>query len=115
MGFLWHYIGNRVAKHCAMETQDNNKSSQQEQKDKRTDFFEKREMNLDTDDAANAGDESFTPIYLNEDSVLQTPEEKEHDERIDPQENDKMEAMEFDARETTFDKLNNEERNGVGE
>ncbi len=94
-----------------METQHNNQPA----KDKRTDFFEKREMNADINDTDNAGDESFTPIYLDEENVLQTPEEKQHDENTDLKKNDKVEAVDIDAEETIFDKMNDEERNGVGE
>lgn len=90
---------------------DNN----QPQKDKSTDFFEKREMNMDSSDADNKGDGSFTPIYLNDENVLQTPQEKQHDESINPQQNNKLEAIDIDDEETIFDKLNDEERNGIGE
>lgn len=93
-----------------MQTENN-----QPQKDKRTDFFEKREMNMNTDDADNKGDNSFTPIYLNDENVLQTPEEKQHDESVNAQKADKLEAIDIDAEETTFDKMNDEERNGIGE
>lgn len=92
-----------------MPTEDNKQT-----KDTRTDFFEKREMNADVDDKQNAGDDSFTPIYLNDENVLQTPEEKKHDESVNLQKNDKVEAIDIDAEETTFDKLNNEERDSSG-
>ena len=99
-----------------MQTNENNQSSAgNDTKNKRTDFFEKREMNHDITDADNTGDESFTPIYLDDDNVLQTPEEKKHDESINAQKNDKLEAIDIDADETTFDKMNDEERNGIGE
>lgn len=94
-----------------MQTEDN----KQPQKDKRTDFFEKREMGIDANDADNKGDDSFTPIYLNDESVLQTPGEKQHDESVNAQKNNKLEAMDTDIEETTFDKMNDEERNGIGE
>jgi hypothetical protein len=84
------------------------------QKDSRTDFFEKRETNANIDDKANAGDDGFTPIYLDDENVLQTPEEKQHDETVDPQKNDTVEATDIDNEETTFDKLNDSERDSSG-
>ncbi len=85
-------------------------------KNKSTDFFEKREMNKDVTDADNAGDDSFTPIYLNDETVLQTPDEKKHDESIHAEQNDKMEVMDTDKDETMFDKLNdNAQRRGMNE
>ena len=92
-----------------MPSENNN-----EQKDARTEFLKKTEMNATIDDKDNAGDGSFTPIYLNSDTTLQTPSEKKHDESIDPQKNDKVESIDVDAEETTFDKLNNEERDSSG-
>lgn len=71
-------------------------------------------MNADLDDKDNAGDDSFTPIYLNSDTTLQTPEEKKRDESIDPQKGDKVEATDVDIEETTFDKLNDAERDPNG-
>lgn len=108
---LWHHIGNFADKIFYMQTEDNNQS----QKDKRTDFFEKREMNMDITDADNQGTNAFTPIYLDDENVLQTPEEKQHDDSVDAQKNDKLEAIDIDAEKTTFDKMNDEERNGIGE
>ena len=99
-----------------MQTNENNQPSEAKKgTDKRTDFFEQREMNNDITDGDNAGNESFTPIYLNNDSVLQTPEEKKKDESINAQKNDKLESINVDAEQTTFDKMNDEERNGIGE
>ncbi len=99
-----------------MQTNENSQpQAEQNSKDKRTDFFERREMNNDITDEDNKGDDSFTPIYLNDDNVLQTPEEKRHDESVNAQANNKVEAIDIDAEETTFDKMNDEERNGIGE
>ncbi len=98
--------------------QEQNKSQQKENigKNKSTDFFEKREMNKEVTDADNAGDDTFTPIYLNDESVLQTPEEKKHDDSINAQQNDKVEVIDTDKDETTFDKLNdNSQRRGMNE
>ncbi len=92
-----------------MPTEDN-----KQPKDARTDFFEKREINANIDDKENAGDESFTPIYLDDENVLQTPEEKKHDESVNLQKNDKVEATNIDAEETTIDKLNDAERDSSG-
>lgn len=99
-----------------MQTNENSQPSEEKKAtDRRTDFFEQREMNNDIKDDDNAGDESFTPIYLNDESVLQTPEEKQKDESTNAQEDDKLEAINIDSNETIFDKLNDEERNGIGE
>ena len=98
-----------------MQTQENTPATDKETKNKSTDFFEKREMNKDITDKDNAGDDSFTPIYLDDENVLQTPQEKQHDESVNAQKNDKVEATNIDAEETIFDKMNDEERNGIGE
>jgi hypothetical protein len=99
-----------------MQTEANNQQPTSDNtKDKRTDFFEKREMNAAVNDDDNAGDSSFTPIYLDDENVLQTPEEKKHDESVNLQKNDSVEAINIDAEETTFDKMNDEERNGMGQ
>lgn len=85
-------------------------------KNKRTDFLEKREMNNEVTDADNAGDEGFTPIYLDDENVLQTPEEKKQDESTNSQKNDKVEVIDTDKDETLFDKLNdNSQRRGMNE
>ena len=99
-----------------MQTNENNQPQTEEKaKNKSTDFFEKREMNNDITDEDNAGNEAFTPIYLNDNNILQTPGEKKHDEGVDTQKNDKMEAINIDTDETIFDKMNDEERNGIVE
>jgi len=96
-----------------MQTQDKNQPSvNNEAKDKRTEFFEKREQNANLDDADNAGDDSFTPIYLNDETVLQTPEEKKHDESVDPQKNDKVETTDTNSGGTVFDRMNDEAGSG---
>ncbi len=99
-----------------MQEQNKTQPADDSQKNKRTDFFEKIEMNNEVNDDDNAGDNSFTPIYLNDNNVLQTPEEKKHDEGINAQQNDKLEAVNPDANETLFDKLNNNaQRHGMNE
>ena len=97
-----------------MPTENNKTSTGANEQDKSREFFEKREMNQPANDADNAGDDSFTPIYLNDDNVLQTPGEKKHDESVDLQKNDTVEPIDIDAEETMFDKLNDAERNGSG-
>lgn len=98
--------------------QEQNKSQPKENtgKNKSTDFFEKREMNNEVNDADNAGDDTFTPIYSDDENVLQTPEEKEHDDSINPQQNDKVEVIDTGKDETLFDDLNdNAQRRGMNE
>ena len=87
----------------------------EDSKDKRIDFLKKEEMGLERDDADNAGDEGFTPIYLNSDTTLQTPGEKQHDESVHPDKNTSVEASEDDLHDTTFDRMKNEERTNIGE
>ncbi len=74
-------------------------------RDKHINFLEKEEMGLDRTDADNAGDASFTPMYLDTDNSLQTPEEKQHDEQVDPGKSRTVEASEDDLDETMFDRL----------
>ncbi len=99
-----------------MQEQNNPKQKENSGKNKSTEFFEKREMNNEVNDADNAGDDTFTPIYLNDESVLQTPGEKKHDDSINLQQNDKVEVIDTDRDETMFDKLNdNAQRRGMNE
>ena len=73
-------------------------------------------MNKEVNDADNAGDDTFTPIYLNDETVLQTPDEKKHDDSTHAQQNDKVEAINVDENETIFDKLNdNAQRRSMNE
>lgn len=85
-----------------------------QQQGARNEFLKKEEMNANLTDKDNAGDDTFTPIYLNSDTTLQSPEEKKQDESINPQKDDKVEATDVDDEETTFDKLNDEERDPNG-
>jgi len=80
-------------------------------REKHINFLEKEEMGLDITDADNAGDASFTPIYLDTDNTLQTPDEKQHDEKVHPGKNDRLEASEDDLDETMFDRLNSGDQN----
>lgn len=80
-------------------------------REKHINFLEKEEMGLDRTDADNAGDANFTPIYLNADNTLQTPDEKQHDEQVDPGKNTTVEASEDDLDETLFDHLNKGDQN----
>ena len=69
-------------------------------------------MGIDRTDEDNAGDNSFTPIYLDSDNTLQTPDEKKHDETVDPGKSTTIEASEDDLHDTLFDRMgdNNPER-----
>jgi len=80
-------------------------------REKHIDFLEKEEMGLDITDADNAGDASFTPVYLDSDNTLQTPAEKQHDEQVDPDKSTTVEASEDDLDETLFDRLNKGDQN----
>ncbi|TKK69913.1 hypothetical protein FC093_07500 [Ilyomonas limi] len=80
-------------------------------REKHINFLEKEEMGLDRTDADNAGDATFTPVYLDADNTLQTPEEKQHDEQVNPGKNTKVEASEDDLDETLFDRLNKGDKN----
>jgi len=75
-------------------------------REKHINFLKKEEMGLDRTDEDNAGDASFTPIYLDSDNTLQTPDEKMHDEQVNPGKSTHVEASEDDLDETIFDKAN---------
>ncbi len=83
--------------------------------DKHINFLEKEETGANITDADNAGDDSFTPIYLDDDNTLQTPDEKRHDESVDPGKSTTMEASEDDLNDTAFDRMKGEERTNIGE
>lgn len=91
-----------------MDTQHNN-----QQEDARKEFLKKEAMGIEHTDEENAGTDSFTPIYLNSDTTLQTPEEKQHDESIDPGKNNTVEASEDDLNETSFDKMKDRGQAGI--
>ena len=81
--------------------------------DKHINFLEKEEMGIDRTDEDNKGDASFTPIYLDSDTTLQTADEKKHDENINPGKSTTVEASEDDLNDTQFDRMgdSNAERN----
>lgn len=54
------------------------------------------------------GNES-TPIYLTTDSTLQTPEEHERDQRIDPRKDDTMDVSDTDLEEIKAGRLTGRE------
>ena len=58
--------------------------------------------------ASNESDDSV-PIYLNSDTTLQTPEEHERDQRIDPRKSDKMDVSDSDLEEIKAGKLTGRE------
>lgn len=80
-------------------------------RDKHINFLEKEEMGQEITDADNAGDASFTPVYLDDDNTLQTPDEKKHDEQVSPGTGNRVEASEDDLDETMFDRLNKGDQN----
>jgi hypothetical protein len=86
-------------------------------RDKHINFRKKEEMGIERTDEDNAGDASFTPIYLNSDTTLQTPDEKKHDESVNPGKSTHVEASEDDLHDTLFDRLgdNNPEQSNGGE
>jgi hypothetical protein len=55
--------------------------------------------NTDKDQNSNSANEP-TPIYLTDDSTLQTPEEYQHDKSQDPRKNTTFETSEDDLHET---------------
>ena len=52
--------------------------------------------------------EEETKIYLTSDSTLQTPEEHQHDQSVDPRKDTTMEVSNDDLRETIIDRQRNE-------
>ena len=57
-----------------------------------------------------------TPIYLTSDSTLQTPEEHERDQRIDPRKDDSMDVSDSDLEEINAGRLTGREpREGSNE
>lgn len=101
-----------------MDTQQNKKEQDislqapgEANREKHINFLEKEEMDMDITDADNAGDANFTPVYLDEDNTLQTPDEKRHDEQVHPGKNEKVEPSEDDLDETLFDRLNSGDQN----
>lgn len=56
-----------------------------------------------------------TPIYLNPDSTLQTPEEDAHDKSIDPRKDNRMDVSNDDLHETSADRFTGSDRAGTAE
>ncbi|MDB5209083.1 MAG: hypothetical protein JWR72_4158 [Flavisolibacter sp.] len=52
--------------------------------------------------------EEETKIYLTSDSTLQTPEEHQHDQSVDPRKDTTIEVSNDDLRETVIDRQRNE-------
>jgi hypothetical protein len=50
-----------------------------------------------------------TPIYLTSDSTLQTPEEHEHNQQIDPRKDDSMDVSDTDLEEIKAGRLTGRE------
>jgi hypothetical protein len=64
--------------------------------------------------SSNAANEP-TPVYLTEDSRLQTPEEHRRDSSIDPRKNTGMEPSEDDLHESSADRFTGSDRAGTAE
>ena len=64
--------------------------------------------------ASPDGSES-TPIYLNSDSTLQTPEEDRKDKAYDPRNDDEISVSNDDLHETKADRLAGSDRAGTAE
>ena len=56
-----------------------------------------------------------TPIYVTDDSTLQTPAEHRHDKGIDPSEDSSREASKDDLHETNNDRFAGSDRAGTFE
>ncbi len=78
-----------------METKDQDKNNQQET-------------------GANQENEG-TPIYLNSDSTLQTPEEDRKDKANDPRKDEEISVSNDDLHETKADRLAGSDRAGTAE
>jgi hypothetical protein len=58
--------------------------------------------------SSNDANES-TPIYLTTDSTLQTPDEHEHDQQVDPRKDDSMDVSDTDLEEIKAGRLTGRE------
>ncbi|HEX2608480.1 MAG TPA: hypothetical protein VHK91_13925 [Flavisolibacter sp.] len=58
---------------------------------------------------------SETPIYLNSDSTLQTPEEDQHDKNIDTRDDETLDVSNDDLHETKADRMAGSDRAGTSE
>lgn len=65
----------------------------------------------DQGSASNKSEDSV-PIYLNSNTTLQTPEEHERDQRIDPRKDDTMDVSDSDLEEIRAGKLTGREPGG---
>lgn len=72
------------------------------------------DRNADKEQSSNSANEP-TPIYLTDDSTLQTPEEYQHDKSQDPRKNTSFETSEDDLHETNVDKMAGSDRAGTSE
>ncbi len=72
-----------------------------------------KEKDSNKKDQQDQSDE--TPIYLNADSTLQTPEEDRKDKSKDPRQDSSMEASNDDLHETSADRLAGTDRAGTAE
>lgn len=58
---------------------------------------------------ASRDSKESTPIYLTTDSTLQTPEEHEHDQQVDPRKDDSMDVSDTDLEEIKAGRLTGRE------
>ncbi len=64
---------------------------------------------MNTDNKNNTANNSEeTPIYLTSDSTLQTAQEHQHDQSVDPRKDTTMEVSNDDLNETETDRRRNE-------
>lgn len=59
-------------------------------------------------DKQNKSGQEETKIYLTPDSTLQTPEEHQHDQKVDPRKDNTLDVSNDDLRETDVDRYRDE-------
>lgn len=69
----------------------------------------------DPNNEQQRADADETPIYLTDNSTLQTPEEDRHDKSNDPRNDDFMEPSNDDIHTTNADRLAGSDRAGTAE
>jgi hypothetical protein len=72
-------------------------------------------MSIDTSTGRDQQSKDNTPIYATNDSTLQTPEEHQHDESVDPRKSSSIDVSNDDLRETKADRLAGSDRAGTAE
>jgi hypothetical protein len=79
--------------------------------------YRNRQDNLRDDDTEPSHSDAHQemPIYLTEETTLQTPEEARHDKSIDPRQDTSREASNDDLHETKDDRMAGSDRAGTFE